>query len=159
MDCFARAARRFGLTISIKKTEFIHQSARGQLATPRAISVEYNNINCVKSLCYLGSTLYPQTRRYMTKLLLVSSKQAPPSGRSATDCGRCTTSDWRRRSQCIVLSFSRHYCTAVKAGASTDDSCANSSNSVGVVFGTLRGSVGRTRRPTLTCWRGVSLTA
>ena len=63
MDCFATAARRFGLTISIKETEFIHQSARGQLATPRAISVEYYNINCVKSLCYLGSTLYPQTRR------------------------------------------------------------------------------------------------
>ena len=54
-DCFATAARRFGLTISIKKTEALYQPARGNAYVPPAVSIEGKQLNAVENFKYLGS--------------------------------------------------------------------------------------------------------
>ena len=53
-DCFATAARRFGLTISIKKTEALYQPALGNVYSPPAITIEGQQLNAVENFKYLG---------------------------------------------------------------------------------------------------------
>lgn len=47
-DCFSSAARRFGLTISIKKTEVLYQPARGNADVPPAIFIEGTQLKAVQ---------------------------------------------------------------------------------------------------------------
>ena len=54
-DCFSSAARRFGLTISIKKTEVLFQPARGNPYIPPAIFIEGKQLKAVEIFKYLGS--------------------------------------------------------------------------------------------------------
>ena len=54
-DRFAMAARRFGLTISIKKTEALFQPACGNEYIPPAILIEGEQLNAVENFKYLGS--------------------------------------------------------------------------------------------------------
>ena len=54
-DCFSSAARRFGLTISIKKTEVLFQPARGNAYIPPAIFIEGKQLKAVEIFKYLGS--------------------------------------------------------------------------------------------------------
>jgi hypothetical protein len=54
-DCFSFAARRFGLTISIKKTEVLYQPARGNAYIPPAIFIEGKQLKAVELFKYLGS--------------------------------------------------------------------------------------------------------
>ena len=54
-DCFATAARRFGLTISIKKTEALYQPAPGNAYVPPAVTIEGKQLNAVEDFKYLGS--------------------------------------------------------------------------------------------------------
>ena len=56
-DCFSRASRRFGLTISIKKTEVMYQPARGNVYIPPAVSIEGKQLKAVDKFRYLGSTV------------------------------------------------------------------------------------------------------
>ena len=53
-DCFATAARRFGLTISIKKTESLYQPAPGNEYSPPEILIEGKQLNAVENFKYLG---------------------------------------------------------------------------------------------------------
>ena len=54
-DCFATASRRFGLTISIKKTETLYQPAPGNMYVPPVITIDNKPLNAVESFKYLGS--------------------------------------------------------------------------------------------------------
>jgi exonuclease III len=54
-DCFSAAARRFGLIISIKKTEVLYQPARGNAYTPPAIFIDGTQLKAVELFKYLGS--------------------------------------------------------------------------------------------------------
>ena len=54
-DSFASASRRFGLTISIKKTEVLYQPARGNAYVPPNISIEGTQLKAVELFKYLGS--------------------------------------------------------------------------------------------------------
>jgi hypothetical protein len=54
-DCFATAARRFGLTISIKKTEALYQPAPGNMYEAPAITIEGKLLNAVDNFKYLGN--------------------------------------------------------------------------------------------------------
>ena len=54
-DCFSSASRRFGLTISIKKTEVLYQPARGNAYVPPAIFIEGKQLKAVELFKYLGS--------------------------------------------------------------------------------------------------------
>ena len=53
-DHFASAARRFGLTISIKKTESLYQPARGNTYVPPVVSIDGKKLNAVEEFTYLG---------------------------------------------------------------------------------------------------------
>ena len=54
-DCFATAARRFGLTISINKTEAMYQPAPGNMYVPPVITIDGNPLKAVEKFKYLGS--------------------------------------------------------------------------------------------------------
>ena len=56
-NCFATAARRFGLTISIKKTEALYQPAPGNMYEPPVITIEGKLLNAVDNFKYLGSII------------------------------------------------------------------------------------------------------
>ena len=54
-DSFAAASRRFGLTISIKKTETLYQPAPGNMHVPPVITIDDKPLNAVENFKYLGS--------------------------------------------------------------------------------------------------------
>ena len=60
-DCFAKAASRFGLTISIKKTEALFQPAPGNMYEAPAITIEGKLLNAVNNFKYLGSIVSNDT--------------------------------------------------------------------------------------------------
>ena len=88
-DCFASAARRFGLTISIKKTEVLYQPARGNAYVPPAIFIEGKQLKAVELFKYLGS--------------IVSNDTSPDAeitsriGKATSAFGRLTKRLWRNR--------------------------------------------------------------
>ena len=49
-DCFSSAAHRFGLTISIKKTEVLYQPAHGHPRAPPTIFIEGEQLKAVGTL-------------------------------------------------------------------------------------------------------------
>ena len=57
VDTLSVATKRYGLTISIKKTEVLFQPARGSTASTPKIEIEGKILNCVDSFTYLGSSL------------------------------------------------------------------------------------------------------
>ena len=54
---FAEAARAFGLTISLKKTEVLHQKPPRGLYSPPHVSIEGTSLNTVEQFTYLGSII------------------------------------------------------------------------------------------------------
>ncbi len=56
-DCFAHATQRFGLTISLKKTEVLYQTAPGKEYTDPLVTIDNTTLNPVKRFCYLGSMI------------------------------------------------------------------------------------------------------
>ena len=56
-DSLSTATERFGLTISIKKTEVLFQPARGSTASTPKIKIDGKILNCADSFTYLGSSL------------------------------------------------------------------------------------------------------
>ena len=52
-----RSARRFGLTISLKKTEVIYQQRPGAHYTAPIITIDNNPLNVIDKFTYLGSTI------------------------------------------------------------------------------------------------------
>lgn len=61
-DRFSTASRRFGLTISIKKTESLYQPAIGNLYMPQKVLVEGKSVNAVETFKYLGSIVSNDAR-------------------------------------------------------------------------------------------------
>lgn len=57
MDCFAHAAQRFGLTVSLKKTEILFQPRPGTPYIPPVVRVYGTPLRSVDRFVYLGSTL------------------------------------------------------------------------------------------------------
>ncbi len=57
MDKFSAACDNFGLTISTKKTEVLHQPAPGKLYTKPTIKIKDQILQAVDKFTYLGSTL------------------------------------------------------------------------------------------------------
>ena len=56
-DCFATAAKMFGLTVSIKKTEVLRQLAPNTTRPPANISMDGNSLKNVDTFKYLGSCI------------------------------------------------------------------------------------------------------
>jgi len=57
MDCFANAAKRFGLTISLKKTELMLLPRPDSTLSKPNVCVNGTALNVVDKFCYLGSVL------------------------------------------------------------------------------------------------------
>ena len=57
VDKFSSACSNFGLTISTKKTEFVHQSAPGNLYIALNITVDGQSLASVDKFRYLGSII------------------------------------------------------------------------------------------------------
>ena len=56
-DCFSRAAKRFGLTISISKTEVLLQPRPNTNPPPPVVTIDGAPLKVVDNFCYLGSML------------------------------------------------------------------------------------------------------
>ena len=56
-DCFATAAKSFGLTVSIKKTEVLRQLAPNTARPPPNITMDGNALKNVDTFKYLGSCI------------------------------------------------------------------------------------------------------
>ena len=54
---FAEAAKAFGFTISLKKTEVLHQPPPGGVYSPPQINIEDTSLNSVEHFTYLGSVI------------------------------------------------------------------------------------------------------
>ena len=55
--CFAQAAARFGLAVSVEKTEVIKHARPGGLASSNSITINGAPLNVMDSFCYLGIML------------------------------------------------------------------------------------------------------
>ena len=54
---FAEAAKAFGFTISLKKTEVLHQPSPGGVYSPPQINIQGTNLSSVEHFTYLGSVI------------------------------------------------------------------------------------------------------
>ena len=65
---FSAAAKNFGLTISLKKTEVLYQPPPRVAYSPPHISIDGTNQNAVEYFTYLGSVISndPQSARILT---------------------------------------------------------------------------------------------
>ena len=57
MDCVSNTARRFGLTVSLKKSEVLYQPKPESSYTPPVVKVYDTSLTSVDKFSYLGSTL------------------------------------------------------------------------------------------------------
>jgi len=61
-SCFAEAAQLFGLEVSLKKTEVLHQPAPLEAQQPPHITIGETELNCVQQFTYLGCTISSDAR-------------------------------------------------------------------------------------------------
>ena len=92
IQAFARSARRFGLTISLKKTEVIYQPKPGADYTAPTITIDNNPLKVTDKFTYLGSTISQNAlikTRYRHGLAKRAGRSAnPPSASGANaECG------------------------------------------------------------------------
>ena len=57
VNCFSDAAKNFGFTISLKKTESLYQPPLRVAYSPPHISINGTNLNAVEHFTYLGSVI------------------------------------------------------------------------------------------------------
>ena len=88
-DCFASAARRFGLIISIKKTEVLYQPAHGNAYVPPVITIEGKQLKAVELFKYLGSTV--------SKEASADAEITARIGKATTAFGRLNKRLWKNR--------------------------------------------------------------
>ena len=61
-SCFAAASELFGLVVSLKKTEVLHQPSPHEPPHPPSISINTTQLNNVEQFCYLGSIISSDAR-------------------------------------------------------------------------------------------------
>ena len=76
-DCFATAAKSFGLTVSIKKTEVLRQLAPNTARPPPNITIDGNVLKNVDTFKYLGSCINSATN---LEVLCRISRASPAFG-------------------------------------------------------------------------------
>ena len=80
VDNFSRACCRYGLTISIKKTEVLHQPRPGQPPCSQSINVGGKELKSVEKFCYLRGIL-AQNSRVDNKITAPIRKAGSANGR------------------------------------------------------------------------------
>ena len=89
MDLFAKACDDFGLTISTKKTEVMHQPAPTAPFTEPNITVDGQRLAVVDIFIYLGSTL--------SRSIIIDEEVAYRLARASAAFGRLKDQVWERR--------------------------------------------------------------
>jgi hypothetical protein len=89
MDHLSSACNNFGLTISIKKTEVLHQPAPGKAYVAPTIIVNNEELNVVDRFTYLGSTL--------SQAVHIDDEINTRIARASSAFGRLRTNVWERR--------------------------------------------------------------
>ena len=89
MDLFAKACDDFGLTISTKKTEVMHQPAPAVPYTEPSITVHGQRLAVVDKLVYLGST--------PSRSINIDEEVAYRLARASAAFGRLKDQVWERR--------------------------------------------------------------
>ena len=89
VDKFSRACSDFGLTISIKKTEVLHQPAPGRVYVQPNVTVNDERLKSVDRFTYLGSTLSQNTT--------IDEEVNTRLARASAAFGRLQSTVWNRR--------------------------------------------------------------
>jgi len=89
VNLFAEACSNFGLTISTKKTEVIHQPAPGKTYVEPNIYVNDQRLNVVDKFTYLGSTL--------SRSVVIDDEVNTRIAKASVAFGRLHSSVWNRR--------------------------------------------------------------
>jgi len=93
MDCFATAAKCFGLTVSLKKTKVMLQPRPGSSPPKPDIFVNDTALNVVDKLCYLGSVLSQNAE--------INDDITRRTGVASAAFGRLETRLWKERCVCL----------------------------------------------------------
>ena len=88
-NAFARSARRFGLTISLKKTEVMYQPKPGADYSAPIITIDNNPLNVVDKFTYLGSTL--------SQNAMIDDDVSTRIGKASASFGKLTKRLWNER--------------------------------------------------------------
>ena len=88
----ARSAHRFGLTISLKKTEVIYQPKTGADYTAPTITIDNNPLNVVDKFTYLGSTI--------SQNALIDDHISARIGKASGSFGKLSKRLWRANAEC-----------------------------------------------------------
>ena len=102
-NAFARSARSFRLTISLKKTEVIYQPKPGADYTTPAITIDNNPLNIVDKFTYLGSTI--------SQNALIDDEISARIGKASGSFGKLTKRLWSERG--VLATKSNVYCVVV----------------------------------------------
>ena len=89
VDKFSDACHNFGLTISTKKTEVMHQPAPGKQYTEPSISVDGQRLSVVDKFTYLGSTL--------SRNVVIDDEVNARLAKASVAFGRLHKNVWNRR--------------------------------------------------------------
>lgn len=89
MNCFSNACKSFGLTISTKKTEVLHQPAPQKPYVEPVITVEGEPLKTVDKFTYLGSTL--------SRSVNIDDEVEMRIAKASSAFGRLRESVWERR--------------------------------------------------------------
>ena len=92
-NAFARSARRFGLTISMKKTEVIYQPKPGADYTAPTITID-NPLKVTDKFTYLGSTI--------SQNALIDDEISARIGKASGSFGKLTKRIWSERGVRLV---------------------------------------------------------
>ena len=88
VDMFSDACKDFGLTISIKKTEVMHQPAPEKLYIEPSVTANGQRMNVVNRFTYLGSTLSQN---------VIDDEVNTRIAKTSAAFGRLHTKVWNRR--------------------------------------------------------------
>ena len=122
---FSKAAKAFGLTISLTKTEVLFQKPPREAYTPPLITIDGYQLNAVEHL----EVSSPTTQQQPKTLITASQKPAAPLVGYRCACGRTTPCACQPRSRSTGLQSSPPFSTGQKPGSSTESksNCWNAS--------------------------------
>ena len=105
-SCFAEAAQLFGLEISLKKTEVLHQPAPQEEYHPPHISIDETELNTVHKFAYLGCIISSDAKIDKEIDNRLASHSAGSSGWLAQKTGAGPTFQWAGNVDAICRSRS-----------------------------------------------------
>ena len=94
INCFSVAAKNFGLTLNLKKTELLYQPPPREAYSPPHISIDGTNLNAVEHFTYLGSVISNDAT--------VSTDLDNHLSKTSSCCGRLSRKVLQSHSLCLT---------------------------------------------------------